>query len=395
MAEGEAQDQGVPRLRANRDFRLLWFRQRRLGAGVARLGHRLSAAGAGAHGSPADAGLAGFAATIPYLLWQLPGRRAGRPLWNRKVIMIACDAGRALALASIVLALALDSISLAQIIAVSSRRQPLRLPSWPSRRPSGTSCTSASTMLASAERAAGIAGDHDDLPVPAVDQRAGRELPQQVGDGGGEAGQAGIRRRARERQHQQRIGDGRGARPQHRDDAAEPEEPEVPVGRSRGTPWSCASPSAMPRFPRVLGGCQSVPEGGHLPVDSRVIKRTAQVQMNRGEMRPARPLDHGRPCFLRDFLDRLMDDRQEGRSAVIQTLSSNVSSEMDCGICRPRPDRTQRPHGEDMRRGEDSRGAVRFREYAPHRPLTVIPPCRPETTTRSCPDNPASCRASR
>ena len=118
MAEGEAQDQGVPPLRANRDFRLLWF-----GSVVSVLGSRASAIAypllvLALTGSPADAGLAGFAATIPYLLCQLPaGALVDR--WNRKVIMIACDAGRALALASIVLALALDSISLAQIIAVS------------------------------------------------------------------------------------------------------------------------------------------------------------------------------------------------------------------------------------------------------------------------------------
>src|SRR5882672_8168118 len=100
MAEGEAQDQGVPRLRANRDFRLLWF-----GSVVSVLGSRASAIAypllvLALTGSPADAGLAGFAATISYLLGQLPaGALVDR--WNRKFIMIACDAGRALALASI------------------------------------------------------------------------------------------------------------------------------------------------------------------------------------------------------------------------------------------------------------------------------------------------------
>jgi MFS family permease len=118
MAEGEAQDQGVPPLPTNRDFRLLW-----LGSVVSVLGSRASAIAypllvLALTGSPADAGLAGFAATIPYLLWQLPaGALVDR--WNRKLIMIACDAGRALALASIVLVLALDRISLPQIIAVS------------------------------------------------------------------------------------------------------------------------------------------------------------------------------------------------------------------------------------------------------------------------------------
>jgi MFS family permease len=118
MAEGEAQDQGVPPLRANRDFRLLWF-----GSVVSVLGSRASAIAypllvLALTGSPADAGLAGFAATIPYLLWQLPaGALVDR--WNRRFIMIACDAGRAVALASIVLALALDRITLAQIVIVS------------------------------------------------------------------------------------------------------------------------------------------------------------------------------------------------------------------------------------------------------------------------------------
>ena len=118
MAEGEALDHDVPPLRVNRDFRLLW-----LGSVVSVLGSRASAIAypllvLALTGSPADAGLAGFAATIPYLLWQLPaGALVDR--WNRRLIMIACDSGRALALASIVLALAIDRISFPQIVVVS------------------------------------------------------------------------------------------------------------------------------------------------------------------------------------------------------------------------------------------------------------------------------------
>jgi MFS family permease len=118
ITKGKPQDQGVAPLRANRDFRLLW-----LGSAVSVLGSRASAIASpllvlALTSSPADAGLAGFAATVPYLLWQLPaGAIVDR--WNRRRIMIACDAGRALALASMVLALALDRITLAQIIAVS------------------------------------------------------------------------------------------------------------------------------------------------------------------------------------------------------------------------------------------------------------------------------------
>src|SRR6185295_4242070 len=63
-------------------------------------------------------GLVGFTATIPYLLLQLPaGALVDR--WNRKSVMIACDAGRAVAVGSIVVSLALGRLSLAQLMAVS------------------------------------------------------------------------------------------------------------------------------------------------------------------------------------------------------------------------------------------------------------------------------------
>ena len=118
MAERETQDDGIPPLRANRDFRLLW-----LGSVVSVLGSRASAIAypllvLALTGSPADAGLVGFTATIPYLLLQLPaGALVDR--WNRKYVMIACDGGRTIAVGSIVLALALGRISLMQIMLVS------------------------------------------------------------------------------------------------------------------------------------------------------------------------------------------------------------------------------------------------------------------------------------
>ncbi len=69
-------------------------------------------------GSPARAGVVGFLATLPYLLFQLPaGALVDR--WDRKRVMVASDVGRALALTSVVLALWLDSITLAQIMAVA------------------------------------------------------------------------------------------------------------------------------------------------------------------------------------------------------------------------------------------------------------------------------------
>lgn len=67
--------------------------------------------------SPALAGLMGFVATLPYLVFQLPaGALVDR--WNRKRLMIACDVVRALALASIALALWADVLVVAQLLIV-------------------------------------------------------------------------------------------------------------------------------------------------------------------------------------------------------------------------------------------------------------------------------------
>jgi predicted MFS family arabinose efflux permease len=67
--------------------------------------------------SPALAGLMGFVATLPYLVFQLPaGALVDR--WNRKRLMIACDVVRALALASIALALWADALAVAQLLIV-------------------------------------------------------------------------------------------------------------------------------------------------------------------------------------------------------------------------------------------------------------------------------------
>ena len=66
-------------LRRNRDFQLLW-----IGQAASALGSRASSVAypllvLALTGSPAQAGLVGFAATIPYLLVQLPAGRPGRP----------------------------------------------------------------------------------------------------------------------------------------------------------------------------------------------------------------------------------------------------------------------------------------------------------------------------
>lgn len=68
--------------------------------------------------APAQAGFAGALRSLAYLLLGLPaGALVDR--WNRKRVMLVCDAGRALALASIPLAYALNHLTMAQIYAVS------------------------------------------------------------------------------------------------------------------------------------------------------------------------------------------------------------------------------------------------------------------------------------
>lgn len=69
-------------------------------------------------GSPATAGVVGFLGTLPYILFQLPaGAIVDRV--NRRRLMIACDVGRMLALASIALAAWVGWLSLIQVIVVT------------------------------------------------------------------------------------------------------------------------------------------------------------------------------------------------------------------------------------------------------------------------------------
>jgi len=68
--------------------------------------------------SPAKAGVVGFAQTLPFLLLYLPAG-AFIDRWDRKRTMIACDAGRAVALGSIAVTVALGWLSMAQVIVVA------------------------------------------------------------------------------------------------------------------------------------------------------------------------------------------------------------------------------------------------------------------------------------
>jgi MFS family permease len=87
-------------LRRNRDFILL-----RSGQVVSTLGSEVSGLAfpllvLSLTGSPAQAGIVGFARGLPYLLVYLPaGALVDR--WNRKQVMLAADAGRAVAIGSV------------------------------------------------------------------------------------------------------------------------------------------------------------------------------------------------------------------------------------------------------------------------------------------------------
>ena len=68
--------------------------------------------------SPEAAGIAGALRALPYVVFSLPvGALIDR--WDRKAVMIRCDAGRAIAVASIPIAIAFDALTLWQIYAVA------------------------------------------------------------------------------------------------------------------------------------------------------------------------------------------------------------------------------------------------------------------------------------
>lgn len=108
----------APGLKHNRDFQLLW-----VGSSVSALGSRVSSIAypllvLALTGSPADAGLVGFSATIAYVIFQLPaGVLVDR--WDRKLLMVVCDVGRGLAVGSIALAGYLGRLTLLHLLVAS------------------------------------------------------------------------------------------------------------------------------------------------------------------------------------------------------------------------------------------------------------------------------------
>jgi MFS family permease len=105
-------------LNRNREFMLLWS-----GQALSGLGSQISQVAfpllvLAVTGSPAKAGVVGFAQQLPIALLALPAGALADHV-NRKRLMIACDAIRALALASIPIALATSSLPFWLIVLVA------------------------------------------------------------------------------------------------------------------------------------------------------------------------------------------------------------------------------------------------------------------------------------
>lgn len=102
----------------NRDYLLLWSGQAVSSFGSQITGLTFPLLVLALTGSPAQAGIIGALRALPFALLSLPaGALIDR--WDRRRTMIWCDIGRALALGSIPLALALGTLTLPQLALVS------------------------------------------------------------------------------------------------------------------------------------------------------------------------------------------------------------------------------------------------------------------------------------
>ena len=102
----------------NRNYLLLWSGQTlsSVGSGVSQIAFPLLVLML-TH-SPAQAGLAGALRAAPYFIFTLPGG-ALIDRWNRKWVMILCNAGRALSLGSIPVAFVLGHLTIVQLYIVA------------------------------------------------------------------------------------------------------------------------------------------------------------------------------------------------------------------------------------------------------------------------------------
>ncbi|MEP7068685.1 MAG: MFS transporter [Usitatibacter sp.] len=107
-----------PPLWRNRDYMLLWSGQVASTLGSTASTVVIPLLILALTSSPEAAGLAGASRALPYLVFSLPvGALIDR--WDRKAVMIRCDIGRAIAVATIPLAIAFDALTLWLIYAVS------------------------------------------------------------------------------------------------------------------------------------------------------------------------------------------------------------------------------------------------------------------------------------
>ncbi|HZM81962.1 MAG TPA: MFS transporter [Candidatus Limnocylindrales bacterium] len=105
-------------LRRNRDFQLLWIGQAAssLGTQVATVAFPLLVLAV--TGSAAQAGLVGFALTLPLFAFSLPaGALVDR--WNRRRVMLISDGVRAIALGTVVLAVATKQVTISHLVVVA------------------------------------------------------------------------------------------------------------------------------------------------------------------------------------------------------------------------------------------------------------------------------------
>ncbi|MET9535090.1 MFS transporter [Streptomyces sp. NPDC006649] len=118
MLSGRQNEPTPTPLWRNRDFLLLWT-----GQVVSTIDSRVSGIAypllvLALTGSAAQAGLVSAAQTAPFLIWFLP---AGALLdrWPRKRILLVADAGRAIALASVAVALLLGRLTIGHLVVVA------------------------------------------------------------------------------------------------------------------------------------------------------------------------------------------------------------------------------------------------------------------------------------
>jgi len=110
-------DPAVP-LRQNRDFQRLWLSQAFSAAGTRATAVAFPLLVLAITGSPAQAGLIAAAQTVPLLVWYLPAGALADRLGGRR-LMLWAEGTRAVAFATVAVAVAVDQVSLVHLAAVA------------------------------------------------------------------------------------------------------------------------------------------------------------------------------------------------------------------------------------------------------------------------------------